>query len=330
MNRRSGWRQRAVTAAPLLLLLSAAVADVAGPDAGASTAAVVVTGSGGPSTDVPTARALAVPGSSAPGAQARAHEANKTPRVLRVCADPNNLPFSNARGEGFENRIAALLADELGATVEYTWWAQRRGFIRNTLSARRCDVVMGLPQRFEMALTTAPYYRSSYVFVHRADRQPAITSFDDPLLRELRIGVQLTGDDYTNTPPAHALGRRQIVANVVGYPVYGDYREENPPARIISALARGEIDVAVVWGPLGGYFASRQGEPLVVTPVTPQRETAFLPMSFAISLGVRKGEHAFKAELEHALERRRAEIQQVLAAFGVPHVEQDTVAGSPP
>jgi mxaJ protein len=165
-------------------------------------------------------------------------------RVLRVCADLNNLPFSNERREGFENRLAELVARDLGARLEYVWWAQRRGFIRNTLAAGECDVVFGVPSRFERVLPTAPYLRSSYVFVSRDTLAPPLTSLDDQRLRTLRIGVHLIGDDYTNTPPAHALARRGIVRNVAGYTIYGDYREPNPPARIIEALGRGEIDVA--------------------------------------------------------------------------------------
>src|SRR6185369_8390665 len=122
---------------------------------------------------------------------------------LRVCADPNNLPFSNEKQEGFENRIAALVARELGMKVEYTWWAQRRGFLRHTLNAQRCDVVMGTPAHMEMLLPTRPYYRSTYAFVSRTDRHLALHSFDDKALRSLKIGVQLVGDDYTNTPPSH-------------------------------------------------------------------------------------------------------------------------------
>lgn len=322
-RRQKGFRAAVVAALALLGGCAQRSADVA-PAIGAASAvhAAPVTEPGMRTPDQSTTDAAEAPGSAA--------AAQGADRVLRVCADPNNLPFSNTRGEGFENRIATLLAEELGATVEYTWWAQRRGFIRNTLKAGTCDVVMGLPHRFEMALTTAPYYRSSYVFVHRSGHRPAIASFDDPALRTLKIGVQLTGDDYTNTPPAHALGRRNIVSNVVGYTVYGDYREDNPPARIIDALARGEIDVAVVWGPLAGFFAQRQPLPMVVTPVAPRQEAAFLPMAFDISLGVRHGNHALRAELDAALVRRRAEIRQVLANYGVPQIDAGAVAEATP
>ncbi len=239
--------------------------------------------------------------------------------MLRVCADPNNLPFSNERQQGLENRLAELLARELKATVRYTWWAQRRGFIRNTLKAGLCDVVLGLPTDFEMALTTRPYYRSSYVFAYRKDRGLKLRSLDDPALRTLKVGVHLVGDDMTNTPPAHALARRGIVNNVAGYTLYGDYTKESPPSELIQAVRRGEVDVAIVWGPLAGYFAKQPGPELVLVPVEPQRDTATgLPLAFDISMGVRRGDKALKAELEAALARRHHEVDVLLTEYGVP------------
>src|SRR5919205_131260 len=161
------------------------------------------------------------------------------PHKLRVCADPNNLPFSNDREEGLENALARLVAREMDAELEYTWLPQRRGFVRNTLAAKRCDVMMEVPAGYGRTLATQPYYRSTYVFVSRKDRGLKIRSFDDPALRKLRIGVQIIGDDYANTPPAHALGRRGLAANVVGYSVYGDYSRPDPLAAIIDAVVSG-------------------------------------------------------------------------------------------
>jgi len=234
-------------------------------------------------------------------------------RVLRVCSDPNNLPFSNRQQQGFENRIAELIANDLHAKVEYTWWAQRRGFLRNTLRAKQCDVVMGLPSAIELAATTRPYYRSTYVFV---SKQLGIHSLDDPRLKTLRIGVQLIGDDGANAPPAHALASRGIVENVRGYTVYGDYAQPNPPARIIDAVASGEIDVAIVWGPLAGYFAKGRG--LEIEPVTPQIDLPFLPFVYDISLGVRREDTALRQELDAILARRRNDIARILDQYGVP------------
>jgi len=242
------------------------------------------------------------------------------PRELRVCADPNNLPYSNRRLEGFENRLAEMAARDLNARVRYTWWPQHRGFIRNTLKAGTCDVVMGLPSSVELALTTRPYYRSTYVFVYRQDRGIAVRSFDDPALRKLRIGVQMIGDDGINSPPAHALANRGMVRNVVGYSVYGDYSKPNPPARIMEAVARGDVDVAVVWGPLAGYFAKREPVALTLTPVSPQIDLPYLPYVFDIAIGVRRGETALRDELDAALERRAPEIDAILDRYGVPRV----------
>jgi mxaJ protein len=243
---------------------------------------------------------------------------------LRVCADPNNLPFSNAREEGFENRLAELVARDLGTGVRYVWWAQRRGFLRNTLNAGECDVVMGLPSAMEMTLTTRPYYRSSYVFVTRRDRRLRLTSFDDEALERLRIGVQLVGDDGANSPPAHALSRRGIIRNVVGYSVYGDYASENPPARIISAVAEDEIDVALAWGPLAGYFAGLQRVPLDLVPVSPQIDAPFLPFVFDIAMGVRRDDAPLRDRLDGIIARRRDEIDAILQAFRVPRADRTT------
>jgi mxaJ protein len=241
--------------------------------------------------------------------------------VLRVCADPNNLPFSNRAGEGFENRIAELLAADRGARLEYTWWPQRRGFVRNTLAAGGCDVVIGVPHPFEPVATTLPYYRSSYVFVSRRSRAVRLRTLDDPRLRELRIAVQLIGDDFSNTPPAHALARRGITDNVVGYPVYGDYAQPDPLSPIVSAVDRGVVDVAVVWGPIAGYFARRSQAPLELTPVAPERDSPSLPFVFDISMAVRRGDAARLAELDDFLVRRRADVDAVLDRYGVPRVE---------
>jgi quinoprotein dehydrogenase-associated probable ABC transporter substrate-binding protein len=202
--------------------------------------------------------------------------------------------------------------------VEYTWWAQRRGFIRNTLKAGLCDVVIGVPSSFELALTTAPYYRSTYAFVYRKDSSLKISSFDDEALRRVKIGVQMIGDDAANTPPAHALSNRHIIRNVKGYSVYGDYAQANPPARIIEAVARGEVDVAVAWGPLAGYFAKRERVPLEVVPVSPEIDLPFLPFVFDISIGVRRGDNEFKDRLEEILGRKHSEIEKILEEYGVP------------
>ncbi len=241
--------------------------------------------------------------------------------ALRVCADPNNLPFSNEKQEGFENKIADLIAKDMNRPVEYTWWAQRRGFFRNTLRAGVCDVVIGVPASFELSATTKPYYRSTYVFVTRADRNINIESFDDPQLRDLTIGVQMIGDDGANSPPAHALSNRGIVANVRGYTVYGDYKRDNPPAQIIDAVLNKEVDVAVAWGPLAGYFANKHPGKLTVRPVSPEIDLPYLPFTYDIAVGIRRGEDQLKDTIEQILDRRRPDIDAILASYKVPRAD---------
>ena len=204
--------------------------------------------------------------------------------------------------------------------MRYTWWAQRRGFLRNTLKAEICDLVPGLPANLEGVRTTAPYYRTSYVFVTRSDG-PEVSSFNDPVLRQVKVGVHLIGDDGSNTPPAHALARRGIIDNVRGYMIYGDYNQPNPPARILDALADGEIDVAIVWGALGGYFAQHEKVPLKVTPVRPAFDGPQLPMVFDISMAVRKEDEALRQEIDAVLSRRRADVDAILSAYGVPRLD---------
>ena len=244
------------------------------------------------------------------------------PHLLRVCSDPNNLPFSNRAEQGFENRLADLLATELGMEVRYTWWAQRRGFVRNTLAAGQCDLIAGVPAGYELVATTAPYYRSTYVFVTRRDLTPPIESIDDPRLHRLRIGVHLIGDDYAAPPPATALARRGIVRNVKGYSIYGDYREPNPPARLVDAVAKGEVDVALAWGPLAGYFGGREEVPLRVTPMRERGDGPGVPFVFAIAMGVRSGDTALGRRIDAALDRRRGEVRRILERYGVPLVTE--------
>ena len=239
-------------------------------------------------------------------------------RVLTVCADPNNLPFSNRAGQGFENRLAGLIARDLGARLDYVWWAQRRGFVRSTLNEGRCDLWPGIASSVDRLATSRPYYRSTYVFVTRAgDRLDGLT-LDDSRLRRLRIGVQMVGDDGSNTPPAHALSRRGIVANVRGFMLYGDYRQPDPPAAIVRAVAAGEIDVGLVWGPLAGFFAPRAPVPLRLQPVTPWLDDANWPMVYDISVGVRRGDTRLLSQVDRVLAGRHAEIEALLDLYHVP------------
>jgi mxaJ protein len=248
---------------------------------------------------------------------APATDASGRRTTMRVCADPNNLPFSNAAGQGFENKLALLLASDLHLGVAYSWWPQRRGFVRNTLTLRNCDVVMGIASASELVLTTRPYYASTYVFLTRRDRGLSIRSLDDTLLRHLRIGVPLTGGD-ANPPPGQSLADRGLADHLMGYPLYGNYDSPDPAARIVHAVAGGEVDVAVVWGPLAGYYAHRERVPLVMTPVQPALDRGILPYVYSIALGVRHGDTVWRDQLQSALDRHRPEIDRLLRAYGVP------------
>ena len=242
---------------------------------------------------------------SAPAA-AQAPAPNESPQALRVCANPDNLPFSNREQQGFENRIAELIGAELGQPVSYTWHAQRRGFLRRTLNAGRCDLVMGAPVGLQALITTKPYYRSTYVFVTRKDRKLGIRSFDDVALKRLKIGLHAVGDDGNNPPPVYSLARRGMASNIVGYKLWDVDAVENPQGRIIDAVAKGEIDVAIVWGPFAGYFGKKQPVALDIVPLPP--DIPELPFDYAMALGVRTGDEALKARLDAILDKRRTDI----------------------
>ena len=276
--------------------------------------------------DVKWSAARAMP--VAPAVAAVADDGLAQPGVLRVAADPNDLPFSNEQGEGFENKIAELAAKDLGVKVEYQWRAQRRGFVRETLKAGTADVMMGVPTSADMTLPTIPYYRSSYAIVYRKVG-PVVTSLDDPALKRVKVGIPLTGD--SGTPASYALAKRGIVENLVGYSVYGDYAQANPTSRIIEAVANKDVDVAVVWGPLAGYFASRQKETLVVAAITQDSASVEVPFAFNISMGVRRGNKELKNRLDQVITRRRADIERILDSYGVPRLplEQRAQSRSP-
>jgi mxaJ protein len=235
-------------------------------------------------------------------------------RDLRVCADPNNMPFSNRKQEGFENHIAQLLAKDLGAHVNYVWQRMGRGFVREYLDKAQCDLLIGIPTNYRQVLTTSPYYRSTYVFVSRRDRGLQSGSFNSPELHAFkRIGVQVLEEEYT--PPGEALARRGLQAAIVGFDTIG-----NGADSIVHAVATRQVDVAVVWGPLAGYFAKKYGGRVELMPVEPEVDPPGLPFTFAISMGVRKGNLALREELQKFLARRRSEVQHILNEYGVPQL----------
>jgi mxaJ protein len=241
------------------------------------------------------------------------------PATLRVCADPNNLPFSNQSRQGFENKIIELVARRLHRKIKYFWWAQRRGYVRNTLSEAKCDIWPGVASGVDQLATTRPYYRSSYVFVSRAASHLSGLTLDDPRLRSLSIGVQMAGSNANNTPPAQAIASRGIVNNVRGYMLYGNYANPNPAAAIMVAVQRCEVDVAIVWGPLAGYFAHRSTVPLIVYPVTPADGSPWR-MIFDISMGVQIRNAALLEDVNQILARERRAVDAILREYQVPRV----------
>lgn len=237
-------------------------------------------------------------------------------RELRVCADPDNMPFSNAKQQGFENHIAQLVAANLGAHLTYVWQRMGRGFVREYMDKSQCDLVIGIPENFRPLLTTTPYYRSSYVFV--VPRQSDLKSvwFDSPALRGRKIGVQVLDENYT--PPGAALARRGLQSEIVPFDTSGEDAEG-----IVRAVANHQVDMAVVWGPLAGYFAQRYARSLELIPVEPEVDPPGLPFTFAISMGVRKGNRSLHDELENVLANRRSDIQKILAEYAIPELPLD-------
>jgi len=236
--------------------------------------------------------------------------------TLRVCADSNNMPFSDSHGGGFENKIAEIVARDLHMDVAYAFAAQRETFVKKTLNAHKCDVMIGAPVGFDDVEETEPYYASTYVFVSRKDAHIDVRSLSDPRLRKLRIGVHLIGGE--NQPPEIALGEEGIVGNVSGFMINGDRGQPNPPAKLIEAVEHRDVDVAAAWGPLAGYYAMKSPVPLTVVPMTGTERFAPLEFRFAIAMGVRKGDEALKNKLEGAIARQRGAILAVLRAYGVP------------
>ncbi|WP_072396284.1 quinoprotein dehydrogenase-associated putative ABC transporter substrate-binding protein [Hyphomicrobium sp. CS1GBMeth3] len=237
-------------------------------------------------------------------------------RELRVCADPDNLPYSHQNGQGFENELMRLIGREIGADIKFVWMYQWRGFVRKTLRSGVCDVIPGMAVGTERARLTRPYYTSSYAFVTRTGKRQ-IRSFAE-LSNDMKIGVQLVGDDGINTPPVEELAARGINAHVKGYMVWGQSPPRGAPLEsIMRAVADGTVEVAIVWGPQAGYFATREDKPLTVASV-PTSDKTVQPMRFEIAMGVRKNDVALAAELDAALAKLKPEIDALLDSYDVP------------
>lgn len=234
---------------------------------------------------------------------------------LRVCADPGNLPLSNDKGEGFQNKIAELLARGMGTTLEYYWYPYYgRGLVRSTLNADHCDVLMDVPSDFEMALTTKPYFKSTFVLVHRNDRKYKIGSLDDPILKTLNIGV------FQSSPAREALRSHGILEKTqVQYVFFDSYSNTTDyPGKQVEQVVDGTLDAAETWGPIGGYYAAKKKAPLTLLPLN--RLDDGIPLEFEMSLGVRRADKDLKQRLDRTLEAHRDEIKAVLVDYGVPLV----------
>jgi len=235
------------------------------------------------------------------------------PTEFKVCADQDNLPYSNNKQEGFENKIAELIAKDLGKKVSYQFWYDRMGFIRNTLNARRCDVIIGTVDGNDMVRTSKPYYRSGYVFVYKKSSGYNITDWDSPDLKKAYIGV------VGKTPPSRPLSDKGLLNNSRPYRIERDLNL--PPSQMIDDLVKGDIDVAIVWGPIGGYYAKQSKEPLVVVPAPEYEATNVHGKEYwNISVGVRKKDKERLAVIQEVLDRRQGDILKILDDYGIPHV----------
>ena len=233
--------------------------------------------------------------------------------ALRVCSDPHNLPFSDQQGNGFENKIAEVFAQSLKVPLRYVWYPNSIGFLRNTLRARQCDLVMGIASGAEMVQSTNPYYRSGYVIVTRKADQLAITSMDDPKLRDLKIGLT------AGTPPSDIAVRSGLIGNVRPYPLFVDTRYDSPGKQMIEDLLQKKIDIALLWGPIAGYFARDHASDLTIEPL--KTEQANLQLDFYIAMGVRPGENKWKNQVNDLMRQNQGKIATILHDYGIPTLD---------
>jgi quinoprotein dehydrogenase-associated probable ABC transporter substrate-binding protein len=233
------------------------------------------------------------------------------PKVLRVCADPNNMPFSTDRGEGFENRLAELLADKLGKGLSYSWYPQATGFVRNTLAAHKCDVIMGIPQGDDLVQVTNPYYRTAYALVLKQGQGlEGVDTLGDPRLKGKRIGI------VAGTPPGNNMAANGLMAHAKPYPLVIDTRVDSSAAAMMHDLATGEIDAGILWGPMAGYYARRASPAVTVVPLV--KETTGPRLAYRIAMGVRYADQEWKRQLNRTIQENQPTINKLLLSFGVP------------
>jgi len=238
------------------------------------------------------------------------------PKVLRVCADPRDLPFSNQAGEGFENKLAVLLAQKLGKTLAYEYYPGATGFVRNTLNAHKCDLIMGMPQGDDIVQGTNPYYRTTYALVSkRGSGLESVDSLENPQLQGKRIGI------VAGTPPATNLAVNGLLGNIKSYPLVVDTRFDAPTSAMIDDLDSGQIDIAILWGPIAGYLAMHAKTPMKVMPLV--KETSGSRMIYRIGMGVRHSDQEWKRLLNKLIAENQAEMTRILAAYGVPLLDEN-------
>ena len=237
------------------------------------------------------------------------------PKVLRVCADPRNLPFSNDKGEGFENKLAELFADKLQKKLDYMYFPQATGFVRVTLAAHRCDVIMGFPQGDDLVQGTNPYYRTAYALVAKpGNGLDDVTTLEDERLKGKHIGI------IAGTPPATNMAVAGLMANAKPYPLMIDTRVDASAAAMIDDLMSGQIDAGVLWGPMAGFYAKRANPPLHVTPLV--KETTGPRLVYRIGMGVRSADQNWKRQLNRLIQENQPEINKLLLDFGVPLLDE--------
>ncbi|NBT97366.1 MAG: quinoprotein dehydrogenase-associated putative ABC transporter substrate-binding protein [Methylocystaceae bacterium] len=238
-------------------------------------------------------------------------------KVLRVCADPNNLPFSNEKGEGFENKIAEYLAKKINKELAYAFYPGATGFVRNTLNAHLCDVILGIPQGNDLVQPTNPYYRTTYAIVTRAGSDlEGLTTLDDPRLKskQYRIGL------VANTPPGNILAKEGLMGAVKPYPLMVDTRFDSSSATMIRDLEAGEIDVALLWGPIAGYYVKNAKTKLNLAPI---QETSGTRMAFRVAFGVRHSDQIWKRDLNQFISQNKSELEKILIDYGVPLIDEN-------
>jgi quinoprotein dehydrogenase-associated probable ABC transporter substrate-binding protein len=237
------------------------------------------------------------------------------PKVLRVCADPHNMPLSTEQGEGFENKLAELLAEKLGKRLAYTWYPAAPGFVRNTLGARKCDVMMGMPQGDDLVQVTNPYYRTAYSLLFEGHDLDGVETLGDPRLKGKRIGI------VAGTPPGNNMVVNGLMAKAKPYPLVVDTRVDSSAAAMVRDLGTGEIDAGILWGPMAGYYARQASPAATVVPLV--KETTGPRLVYRIAMGVRFTDQEWKRQLNRIIQENQGAINRVLLSFGVPLLDDN-------